>query len=267
MSIRKRKPRRITAAEILRSRPSKPRRTSRRRAPRHTTAGLIARIFLIVASGCAGLWIALNWTLAPPQNIHDACDIFGQYEDWYADTRRASDRWKVPIPVLLSIIHRESSFRATAKPVRRSILWFIPRRPRSSALGYSQALNATWASYQQATRQYDADRTRFDDAVDFVGWYVDRSWKKNGIAKHDAFHNYLAYYYGHGGYARGDNKGQARIMSAALSVQQQADLYTKQLAICQAALDARPPWWWPFGDSAPAPVNTQRIDLAPVRFR
>jgi hypothetical protein len=219
-------------------------RTRGRRRRRHSALGLTARLLLIVSSGAVGVWIALTWILAPPRNVHDACDIFTQYEHWYEDAKRASDRWEVPIPVLLAIIRSESGFRADARPARRWMLWIIPGPRISSATGYSQALDSTWHRYIRATRRHNADRTRFADAIDFVGWYVHQSWQANGIAKHDAYHNYLAYYFGHTGYARGDSERRPGIVKVAVHTQHLADTYRSQLALCQAALEDRVPWWW-----------------------
>ena len=41
------------------------------------------------------------------------------------------------------------------------------------------------------------------DALDFIGWYNDTSHRRLGLSKGDAYSLYLAYYSGHGGYARG----------------------------------------------------------------
>jgi hypothetical protein len=235
----------------------------------HTRLGLVARLSLMVVSAAAGLWLAFVCVVAPPRNIRDACEIFAQYGDWYQDAKRASDRWEVPLPVLLAIIHRESGFRADAQPLRWSLFGFLSGPPVSSAFGYSQALDGTWQRYKEATGNLAAERSRFSDAVDFVGWYVHRTWKQAGIAKHDAYHNYLAYYFGHAGYTRGDNKLKPLIQRAAIDVQHQADLYAGQLGLCHAEMEQRRDSWWPFRSksSLPSIAETERHDPKPVRFR
>ena len=49
------------------------------------------------------------------------------------------------------------------------------------------------------------------DALDFIGWYNHTSNKRLGISKSDAYNLYLAYYSGHGGYARGTWKRSSTI--------------------------------------------------------
>lgn len=238
----------------------------------HTRPGLIVRLSLIALSAMAGLWLAFVCVVAPPRNIHDACEIFAQYDDWYEATKRASDRWKVPMPVLLAIIHRESGFKADAQPLRWSLFGLLSGPPLSTAFGYSQALDGTWQRYSRSTGNPKADRSRYADAVDFVGWYVHQTWKRSGIAKHDAYHNYLAYYFGHNGYTKAALKSRPLIQKAALDVQRQADLYTQQLGACQQEMEQRGGrWWWPWsgrnadqpGDASDAGKGSDK----PVRFR
>ena len=121
------------------------------------------------------LLLLVSCTTAPPRNVNDACAIFAEYDDWYPDAKAASQRWKVPIPVLLAIIHQESAFQADAQPPRRWHLGFIPGARPSSAYGYSQALDGTWDRYIATTGKPGADRDDFADAVDFIGWYVNET--------------------------------------------------------------------------------------------
>ena len=77
----------------------------------------------------------------------------------------------MPVPVLMATLRKEFGFQHNAKPPRTWLLGFIPWKRVSTAYGYSQALDATWAQYQRETGNESADRTDFADAVDFVGWY------------------------------------------------------------------------------------------------
>jgi hypothetical protein len=176
---------------------------------------------------------------APPRNVSNACAIFAEYDDWYPDAQAASRRWGVPLPVLLAIIHQESAFRSDAQPPRTWYLGFIPGPRPSSAYGYSQALDGTWDRYIAATGNHGADRDDFDDAVDFIGWYVNETAKRNRIAKSDAYHQYLAYHEGHGGFAKGSYRKKPWLMERAKQVRRQADRYSAQLARCKPQSIAR----------------------------
>ena len=193
-----------------------------------------------------GLLLLAACATAPPRNINDACAIFSEKDDWFADTKAASRRWSVPIPVLLAIVRHESAFEADAQPPRTRILWIIPGPRPSSAYGYSQALDGTWEQYIRTTGNHGADRDEFVDAMDFVGWYVDQTSRRNGIAKSDAYRQYLAYHEGQAGYARGSYRSKPWLMERAQQVSRQANRYRAQLSRCQQRLESADGSWWPF---------------------
>jgi hypothetical protein len=175
----------------------------------------------------------------------DACAIFQEKGGWYRSARRASSRWGVPIPVQLAIIHQESHFRHDAKPPRRRLFWIIPWFRPSSAYGYGQATDETWERYKSETSKWWADRDDFADVADFVGWYGHLSHQELGIAKGDAFHQYLAYHEGHGGYKRKTYRRKPWLLQVARRVEANAQRYQNQLAKCQGWPVRR--WrWLPF---------------------
>ena len=185
------------------------------------------------------LLLLVSCTTAPPRNVNDACAIFAEYDDWYPDAKAASQRWKVPIPVLLAIIHQESAFQADAQPPRRWHLGFIPGARPSSAYGYSQALDGTWDRYIATTGKPGADRDDFADAVDFIGWYVNETTRINGVARSDAYNQYLAYHEGQGGFAKGTYRNKPWLLELARKVSRQAARYGSQLARCPPQRVAR----------------------------
>jgi hypothetical protein len=185
-------------------------------------------LFTLLAAGCASI---------PPKNPANVCSIFYEKEDWYAGARKAQRRWGLPVPVQMAIINQESSFVEDARPPRYRFLGFIPLWRPTSAYGYGQATDQTWAWYQAKTGREGADRDEFGDAADFVGWYAHQSYVQLGIPKHDAYRQYLAYHEGHGGYRRGSHKSKAWLLQAARKVASNAGRYQRQLAGCQASLE------------------------------
>ena len=112
----------------------------------------------------------------------------------------------------MAFVHRESHYVANAKPPRRRLLGVVPWKRLSSAYGYAQATDEAWQDYTDETDRWFVDRDDFADALDFIGWYNHRSHRRLGLRKDDAYHLYIAYYAGHGGYAQGrwKQKGPAR---------------------------------------------------------
>ncbi len=188
------------------------------------------RILLIINI----LFLSSCVSITPPSNVADICSIFEQKRGWYRAADRSERRWGSPIPVMMAIIHQESSFRAKAKPKRKKILWVIPGFRSSSSYGYTQALAETWQRYIRDAGNYGADRDNFADSIDFVGWYNQQSHRRSGISKDDPYQLYLAYHEGHGGYNRRSYKNKQWLLAVAGKVASQSARYTSQLATCES---------------------------------
>lgn len=181
----------------------------------------------------------------PPKNIDNSCDIFDDKTYWYGYAKDSYERWGVPIHVQLAIIHQESSFKAKAKPEMQYFLWIIPIGRASNAYGYAQVKDETWNWYIEKSGHRGADRDKFEDAVDFIGWYGNYTQRTLGVSKWDAYNQYLAYHEGHGGFKRKSYVKKPWLMSVASKVKKRAKRYRAQLATCQAELDSK--WHiWPF---------------------
>lgn len=180
-------------------------------------------------------------TTSPPKNQNNICEIFREKDDWYDDAADARANWNSPIPIMMAIMHQESRFQQKAKPARIKILGFIPGPRPSDAYGYSQAKDATWDGYIKGSGNYGADRDDFADAIDFIGWYNNTSRKRCSIKPNDAYHLYLAYHEGHGGFNRRTFKNKQWLKDVAKKVSARSRLYTSQLNACEEELKS--PWW------------------------
>lgn len=168
-----------------------------------------------------------------PSRITNACAIFdqkdGPFDNWRRQAAAASREYGVPVPVLMATIYTESGFRAKARPPRKYLLGFIPWGRISSAYGYAQALDGTWANYKRQTGRWTASRSDFGDAIRFVAWYHATTARVNGVALSNTYALYLNYYYGHKGYASGKWRGNAAIQNAARRSANMANKYEAQL--------------------------------------
>lgn len=191
------------------------------------------KIILIIS--CASLLSAC--ATAPPENPHDICDIFTEKRDWYYAAKDSQEKWGAPKHVLMSMMFQESSFKHDAQPPMEYFLGFIPIGRASSAYGYSQAKTPTWQDYVRESGNSGADRDDFDDAVDFMGWFVYKTHKVNGISKWDAYAQYLNYHEGWGGYKRGSYKSKKWLMNTSHKVKRRASQYSAQLKKCEAELE------------------------------
>jgi len=189
---------------------------------------LIVLACLILQTSCAS---------SPPSDVTDVCSIFEDRRSWYKAARNAEQRWGVPIAINMAFIYQESAFEARAKPARSRFLWIFPGPRASSAYGYAQALDTTWAEYMAKAGNRGASRANFADAVDFVAWYNGNSSRISRIDRDDARDLYYAYHEGNGGYQRGSYRSKQWLVDAAARVQSNSSRFATQLEGCRRELD------------------------------
>ncbi|CBI75768.1 conserved exported protein of unknown function [Bartonella clarridgeiae 73] len=193
---------------------------------------MIRHFFLL--GGC--VLILGSCATKPPIHINNACAILAQKDSFFNNWRKASKNAEllhgIPMPIILATIRVESSFRHNASPPRKKLFGFIPWKRRSTAYGYSQALESTWNNYIRSTGKVFAWRTSFADTVDFIAWYHRQSVRRNGISPNDAYNLYLNYHMGHGAYARNKGPSSAAIAKTAQRVEELSKLYDQQLKAC-----------------------------------
>jgi hypothetical protein len=186
-------------------------------------------VILILVASCGG------GDFSAPRDLDNACSIVTQRPKYFRAMRAAERRWGVPVHVQMATIYQESKFIGNARTPLRYSLGVIPVGRQSSAYGYSQALDATWDEYRRATNRMGAKRDDIYDAADFMGWYMNQTKDRNGIALYDARNQYLAYHEGHSGYARGTYNSKAWLVRVAGQVGSRAEVYQAQLVNCRAA--------------------------------
>lgn len=181
---------------------------------------------ILAAGSCA------STPSGPPRAQDDICRIFDERPRWREAIEASEARWGAPAAVQMAIIWRESSFRGDARPPKTYFLGMIPTGRVSSAYGYSQAIDGTWDWYRRETGNRRAYRGDFEDAADFVGWYMAKTLSLNGLPMSDAYNQYLAYHEGHTGFRRASWRKKPWLKEAAGKVRRQAALYDGQLRRC-----------------------------------
>ncbi|WP_299664293.1 lytic transglycosylase [uncultured Ruegeria sp.] len=169
----------------------------------------------------------------PPSRLNDACSIAREKPDYIKAFKSTERKWGVPVHVQMATIYQESRYRHDARTPHKYVLGVIPMGRQSSAYGYGQALDGTWEQYQRETGKRRAKRDRIRDASDFIGWYMNKSYERNGIHPSDTRNQYLAYHEGHTGFARGSYNSKSWLLNVASDVDARAQLYQAQLANCR----------------------------------
>jgi hypothetical protein len=183
-------------------------------------------LVLTILAACSG-------GKSPPRDLDNACQMKAERPSWFKDLSKAERKWGVPQAVFLAAIYQESKFVAKARTPHNYALGIIPMGRQSSAYGYSQAIDSTWDWYRKDTGRRGAKRTDFGDSVDFMGWYMNETTRRNQVSKADAYHQYLAYHEGHTGFSRQNYRNKSWLINVARSVQDRAVLYDTQLAFCR----------------------------------
>jgi len=161
---------------------------------------------------------------------------------WYRSVKASEKKYGSPMHIQLAIMYQESRFASDAKPPREKLFGVIPWLRSTTAYGFAQVKDETWDWYQLKTGNKSADRDDFEDAADFVGWYIDRSEALSGIKKTDAYHQYLAYHEGHNGFNKKTYKAKPWLTSVARGVASNARKYRQQLDQCRSELDRNSIW-------------------------
>ena len=185
-----------------------------------------ALVILVLVASCGGGYDT------PPRNLDDACSILKQRPQFIGAFKATQRKWGVPINVQMAFLYQESKFDADARTPYKYVLGVLPMGRQSSAFGYAQALDATWDQYRKETGSRGARRDNIRDATDFMGWYMNETKERNGVALTDARNQYLAYHEGHTGFARGTYKRKSWLMRIAQEVEDRAVMYQFQLEKC-----------------------------------
>ncbi|UYZ85520.1 hypothetical protein MTZ49_06580 [Entomomonas sp. E2T0] len=195
---------------------------------------LLPLILLVVITGCAD---------RPPQNLDNICSIYKEKRHWYKASLNTERRWGVPPQVPMAFMHQESKFDGSALPPRKYILWIIPWGRVSTAYGFAQAQTMTWNDYIKDTGNSGAKRNNFADSMDFIGWYMDKTQKVNGVSKWDAYNQYLNYHEGWGGYKRKTYNSKSWLLGVAQKVKTRSSNYGAQYSSCKEEL-MKPQGFW-----------------------
>ncbi len=189
---------------------------------------LRAAMLLMFLASCGG-----SGSFSAPRQLDDACAIIRERPQYLRAMERTERRWGLPVHVQMATIYQESKFIGNARTPHRFALGVIPMGRQSTAYGYSQALNGTWEEYQDGPGGRRSKRDDIADATDFMGWYMDESARRLGIAKTDAQRQYLAYHEGRTGYVNQSYLAKPWLVQVAAAVGARAEMYRQQLAYCR----------------------------------
>jgi len=144
--------------------------------------------------------------------------------------------------VQLAIMYQESHFASDAQPPRDKLFGVVPWVRPTRAYGFAQVKDKTWEWYQLKTGNQNANRNDFNDAIDFIAWYINQSSKHSGIDKSDAHNQYLDYHEGHGGFNKQNYSAKPWLIKIARSVNDNAKRYKRQHKQCASKLDGNNVW-------------------------
>ena len=176
-------------------------------------------------------FVSCSYIPKNPRGIENACNILNTDNTWREAFDKAYRRYGAPPHVVMAIIYQESRFVSDARPPRKSFLGIPTTRP-STAFGFAQALDKTWAWYQDKSGNSSANRENIADAVDFIGWYIKNNHERTGTSKWDAKNQYFAYHEGSGGFLKKTHTQKPWLLKVAEKVNRRSQNYRYQLQKC-----------------------------------
>lgn len=193
---------------------------------------ILLSIFMFLGGCSSTSSLNIIKDVSPPKDMNNICAILAEKPQWNHELNKVKQKYGVPKHVILAMMHQESRFKHDARPLAKGVKGLFNTPFASSAYGYSQALELTWAHYQKATGKNSAKRDDFGDAVDFMGWYVSSANKQLKLSKWDAEVQYLAYHEGFGGYKKKKYLKKKWLRDVAKKVKNRSDMYWKQYQKC-----------------------------------
>jgi len=203
-------------------------RRKKKKSERQMSSFLRATMMMLVLGSCGGS----PGEFSAPQQLDDACSIVSERPEYLRAFQQAERKHGVPVPSMMAMIYQESKFIGNNRTPHQYALGVIPVGRQSSAFGYSQALDATWAEYQRSGGGMRARRDDINASADFMGWYMAQTVEETGVPHYDTRNQYLAYHDGRTGYLRGTWKSKSWLVRIAGEVEARAIMYDTQLRSC-----------------------------------
>ena len=123
-----------------------------------------------------------------PKNTVNACAIFNEKYLLYKFAKATERKWGAPIEFRWQLLERKVDMIGLRDQKEQNYLKSFLGKEKSSFLGYSQAIENTWETYKSTGKKY-VTRVLFKDSSDFVGWYVDQTYRKMKVSKTTILNN------------------------------------------------------------------------------
>ena len=166
----------------------------------------------------------------------DVCMVYQKNYDWYRAAYHAQKKHHIDANIIMAVMAQESNYTYNARPGKNYVFNFIPWGYKTSAKGYAQIIDGAWDDYKKENNKWFSSRHSFDDASDYIGWYLNKAVKKLHIKRNDSYHLYLAYHQGLYGYKRHEEKHNQKLDLIAKKVQRNTYRYQKEFKQCQNSL-------------------------------
>jgi len=195
---------------------------------------ILPLIFFSYLAGCASLSSSrILEDKSQPKSLDNACKILNEKKGWFSSLESVRMKYGVKSSVILAMMHQESKFKHDARPIKSSGSGLFGTPFASSAYGYAQALELTWAHYKRSTGARGVHRDSFKDSSMFMGWYISQSNKITNASKTDVYSQYLAYHEGQGGFNKKSYLKKPWLVDVAKKVQKRELMYARQLEQCE----------------------------------
>lgn len=166
----------------------------------------------------------------PPSNPNNLCSVFQEKDSWYVAAHKVRKKYNVPINVATAILYEDSNFFSTKKD-NESWFFFIPYSKDSQSS--DQTISLYWDNYLEEEGNFFSSEDNFEDALDFIGWYIAKTSQYNNIDYNDAYNQYLNYHEGWQNYKIKTYLEKIWLLEKANNVKQRSDEFKEQLLKCE----------------------------------
>lgn len=164
----------------------------------------------------------------PPANPNNLCSVFQDKDSWYVAAHKVHAKYGIPIDTAIAILAQNSKRSNQDNGLFESLTSAVGLGNE----GFLVVSDEIWQQYKDEAGNFLSDRGSFADALDFMGWYMNKAKEKSGIALFDAYNQYLVYREGFDAFNTRSYTAKVWLLNEASEVRNRALEYRKQLLRC-----------------------------------
>ncbi|HAH70293.1 MAG TPA: hypothetical protein DCL74_00625 [Succinivibrionaceae bacterium] len=164
----------------------------------------------------------------PPANSNNLCSVFQDKDGWYVAAHKVHAKYGIPIDTAMAILAQNSKLSTQDNGLFDGLTSAVGLGNE----GFLVVSDEIWQQYKDEAGTFLSDRGSFADALDFMGWYMNKAKERSGVALCDAYNQYIVYREGFEAFNARTYTAKDWLLKEASEVRTRASEYRQQLLRC-----------------------------------